>query len=50
VSDEASTVIRVGNAGISRVLPSLSTGCAALASQQRMRNTARTAAARQGGG
>jgi hypothetical protein len=50
VSDEASTVIRVGNAGINRVLPSLSAGCAAVASQQRMRNTARTAAARQGGG
>jgi hypothetical protein len=48
--DEAATLIRVGNAGISRVLPSLSAGCAALASQQRMRNTARTAAARQGGG
>ena len=44
VSEDTSTVIRVGNAGISRVLPQLSTGCAALASQQRMRNTARTAA------
>lgn len=50
VSDDASTVIRVGNAGISRALPSLSAGCAAVASQQRMRNTARAAAARQGGG
>ena len=50
VSDDASTVIRVGNAGISRVLPQLSTGCAAVASQQRLRNSARTAAARQGGG
>jgi len=50
VSEDTSTVIRVGNAGISRVLPQLSTGCAAVASQQRLRNSARTAAARQGGG
>lgn len=49
-SDDTSTVIRVGNAGISRVLPQLSAGCAAVASQQRLRNSARTAAARQGGG
>jgi len=49
VSEDISTVIRVGNAGISRVLPSLSAGCAAVASQQRLRNSARTAA-RQGGG
>ena len=50
VSDDASTVIRVGNAGIARVLPSLSAGCAAAAaSQPRVRNSARTAAARQGG-
>jgi hypothetical protein len=49
VNDDTSTIIRVGNAGISRVLPQLSTGCAAVASQQRLRNSARTAA-RQGGG
>jgi hypothetical protein len=50
VSDDASTIIRVGNAGIARVLPSLSAGCAAaVASQPRLRNSARTAAARQGG-
>jgi hypothetical protein len=45
VSDDASTVIRVGNAGIARVLPSLAAGCAAAAaSQPRIRNSARTAA------
>ncbi len=44
VSDDASTIIRVGNAGISRVLPQLSAGCAALANQQRIRSSARTAA------
>jgi hypothetical protein len=50
VSDDASTIIRVGNAGIARVLPSLAAGCAAAAaSQPRIRNSARTAAARQGG-
>jgi len=50
VSDDASTVIRVGNAGIARVLPSLSAGCAATAvGQPRQRNSARTAATRQGG-
>jgi len=43
-SDDTSTIIRVGNAGISRVLPQLSSGCAALAGQQRIRNSARTAA------
>jgi hypothetical protein len=50
VSDDASTVVRVGNAGISRVLPSLSAGCAAVAGQQRVRNSTRTAARQQGGG
>jgi len=46
VSAGASTVIRVGNAGIGRVLSALSSGCAAPAA--RLRNSARTAA-RQGG-
>ena len=50
VSDDASTIIRVGNAGMARVLPSLSAGCAAVvASQPRLRNSPRTAAARPGG-
>jgi hypothetical protein len=45
VSDDASTVIRVGNAGIARVLPSLSAGCAAAAANHaRIRSSARTAA------
>ena len=45
VSDDASTVTRVGNAGIARVFPSLAAGCAAAAaSQPRLRNGARTAA------
>jgi hypothetical protein len=45
ISDDASTVTRVGNAGIARVFPSLSAGCAAVAAiQPRIRNSARTAA------
>jgi hypothetical protein len=47
-SADATTVIRVGNAGMNRVLPSLSLACAAGPSQQRIRNTARSAS-RQGG-
>ena len=39
VSPDATTVIRVGNAGIARVLPSLVSSCAATAS--RVRNSAR---------
>ena len=39
VSPDATTVIRVGNAGIGRVLPSLAASCAATAS--RVRNSAR---------
>jgi hypothetical protein len=35
VSPDATTVIRVGNAGIGRVLPSLVSSCAATASRAR---------------
>jgi len=49
-SDDTSTITRVGNAGISRVLPSLAAGCAAVAGSQRMHNSTRTAARQQGGG
>jgi hypothetical protein len=44
-SDDANTVIRIGNAGIARALPSLAASCAAPA--QRIRNTGRMI--RQGG-
>ena len=43
-SDDASTAIRIGNAGISRVLPTLAANCAAAS----VRNSARNAM-RQGG-
>jgi hypothetical protein len=44
-SDDANTVIRIGNAGIARVLPSLAASCTSLA--PRIRNTSRMV--RQGG-
>jgi len=44
-SDDANTVIRIGNAGIARALPSLAASCATPA--QRIRNTSRMV--RQGG-
>ena len=45
-SDDAVTAIRIGNAGISRVLPSLAASCAP--GQAPIRNSARNAM-RQGG-
>jgi hypothetical protein len=45
-SDAAATVIRIGNAGISRVLPTLAASCAALPPP--IRNSAR-GGLRQGG-
>jgi len=45
-SDDAVTAIRIGNAGIARILPALATSCAA--AQPPIRNSARTAV-RQGG-
>jgi hypothetical protein len=45
-SDDASTAIRIGNAGISRVLPTLAANCAA--GSVPLRNPARNAM-RQGG-
>ena len=45
-SDDAVTAIRIGNAGMSRVLPTLAASCAAAPAT--IRNSARNAA-RQGG-
>jgi hypothetical protein len=47
-SDDAVTAIRVGNAGIARMLPTLAASCAAAAPQPTIRNSARSAV-RQGG-
>jgi hypothetical protein len=44
-SDDANTVIRIGNAGIARALPALAASCTA--SAPRIRNTGRLT--RQGG-